>query len=46
VASPDGSTVLREKTSGRVEDAAILGEQVATRLLESGAGAMLEEAGE
>lgn len=46
VALPDGSKVLREKISGSAEDAALLGIEVATRLLENGAGAMLEEVAE
>jgi len=46
VALPDGSKVLREKISGRAEDAALLGIEVAMRLLENGAGAMLEEVAE
>lgn len=46
VALPDGSKVLREQISGSAKDAALLGIEVATRLLENGAGAMLEEVGE
>lgn len=46
VALPDGSKVLREQISGSAADAALLGIEVATRLLENGAGAMLEEVGE
>ncbi len=46
VALPDGSKVLREQISGRVADAATLGNQVAERLLELGAGEMLAEASE
>ncbi len=46
VALPDGSKVLREQVSGRAEDAAMLGNQVADRLLERGAAAMLAEAEE
>ena len=46
VALPDGSKVLREQISGSAEDAALLGIEVATRLLENGAGAMLEEVDE
>jgi hydroxymethylbilane synthase len=43
VASPDGSKVLREQVSGHAEDARTLGNQVAARLLEQGAAALLTE---
>ena len=46
VALPDGSKVLREKLFGNAADAALLGNQIAARLLERGASAMLEEIGE
>ena len=44
VASPDGSTVLRETVSGPIEDAAELGTQAAGRLLDRGAARFLVEA--
>lgn len=42
VASPDGSTVIRETATGGVVAAESLGIAVATRLLEQGAGALLD----
>jgi len=46
VASPDGSKILREQVSGRTDDARMLGNQVAARLLERGAAALLTEGAE
>jgi hydroxymethylbilane synthase len=43
VASPDGSTVIRERISGHKDDAEDLGLKVANRLLEGGAGELLAE---
>jgi len=43
VASPDGSTVIREHVSGSTDDAEALGYQVAARLLDRGAAALLVE---
>jgi len=41
VAMPDGSGAIRDSVSGAPEDAAMLGEQLASQLLESGAGEVL-----
>lgn len=43
VASPDGSKVIRERVSGRLDDAEELGRQVANELLNKGAGELLLE---
>jgi hydroxymethylbilane synthase len=43
VASADGTTILRESANGAAGDAEALGIEVATRLLERGAGALLEQ---
>lgn len=43
VASPDGETVIRQRVSGSVDDAAQLGHRVAEQLLEKGAGELLRE---
>jgi len=45
VAMPDGSRFIRDSISGPADDAVQLGEALAARLLESGAGEMLEAAG-
>jgi hydroxymethylbilane synthase len=42
VAEPDGSRLLRESVSGDSARAATLGEELARRLLESGARELLE----
>ena len=42
VALPDGSEHIRDSVSGAARDAAALGEQLAGRLLEQGAAALLE----
>ncbi len=44
VASPDGTTIIRECVTGEVDAAEKLGQQVAERLLERGAGDLLVEA--
>jgi len=41
VASPDGKQILRDQITGPVEDAELLGHQLATRLLELGARELL-----
>ncbi|MBT8088509.1 MAG: hydroxymethylbilane synthase [Gammaproteobacteria bacterium] len=46
VALPDGSESIRDSLSGSPEQAAALGEALASRLLASGAGALLEAASE
>jgi hydroxymethylbilane synthase len=46
VAMPDGSESIRDSVSGRAADAEALGEQLAARLLASGAAELLEAAGE
>jgi len=43
VASPDGSSIIRQRVTGEVGDAAALGTQVANDLLQLGAGALLVE---
>ena len=45
VAMPDGSESIRDSVSGKAADAAALGEQLAARLLASGAAELLEAAG-
>ena len=45
VAMPDGSQSIRDSVSGSAVDAEALGEQLAARLLESGAAELLEAAG-
>lgn len=45
VALPDGSRSLRDDISGAPDDAAMLGEHLATRLLEQGARELLDIAG-
>ncbi len=45
VALPDGSRSLRDDISGASDDAAILGEELAARLLEQGARELLDIAG-
>jgi hydroxymethylbilane synthase len=45
VAMPDGSQSIRDSVSGSAADAEALGEQLAARLLESGAAELLEAAG-
>ncbi len=42
VAEPDGSRLLRDSVSGSAADAAALGRQLAERILEAGAGPLLE----
>jgi hydroxymethylbilane synthase len=42
VAEPDGSRLLRDSVSGRAEDPAALGRQLAERILAAGAGPLLE----
>jgi hydroxymethylbilane synthase len=46
VAMPDGSKSIRDSVSGNAVDAETLGEQLAARLLDSGAAELLEAAGE
>jgi len=45
VAMPDGSEAIRDSVSGNVTDAEALGEELAGRLLASGAAELLEAAG-
>jgi len=45
VAMPDGSESIRDSINGPVENAELLGEELAARLLKSGAAEMLEAAG-
>ncbi len=45
VAMPDGTESIRDNVSGHADNAEILGEELAARLLESGAADMLEAAG-
>ena len=45
VAMPDGSSSIRDSVNGPAENAVSLGEDLAARLLESGAAEMLEAAG-
>jgi hydroxymethylbilane synthase len=45
VAMPDGSESIRDSVNGDAVDAEALGEQLAARLLESGAAELLEAAG-
>jgi len=45
VAMPDGSESIRDSVSGNAADAEVLGEQLAARLLDSGAAELLEAAG-
>ena len=45
VAMPDGTELIRDSISGPADDAERLGEELAARLLESGAAALLEAAG-
>ena len=45
VAMPDGSESIRDSVSGKAADAEALGEQLAARLLASGAAELLEAAG-
>src|SRR5210317_566345 len=45
VAMPDGSESIRDSVSGKAADAEALGEQLAARLLDSGAAELLEAAG-
>jgi hydroxymethylbilane synthase len=45
VASPDGRRVIRQLASGNTDDAALLGHQVASRLLADGAAELLVEEG-
>lgn len=45
VAMPDGSRSIRDTVSGRADDAQRLGEELADRLLESGAGELLAALG-
>ena len=45
VASPDGKTVIRQRATGDTDDAELLGRQVADRLLDNGAAALLIEEG-
>ena len=45
VAMPDGTEFIRDSISGPADDAERLGEELAARLLESGAAEMLEAAG-
>ena len=45
VAMPDGSQSIRDTVSGRAADAQRLGEELADRLLESGAGELLAALG-
>jgi len=45
VAMPDGSQSIRDVVSGAADDAEQLGEQLAKRLLESGAGELLAAVG-
>ena len=45
VAMPDGTESIRDSVSGHADNAEILGEELAARLLESGAAEMLEAAG-
>jgi hydroxymethylbilane synthase len=45
VAMPDGTESIRDSVSGHTDNAEILGEELAARLLESGAADMLEAAG-
>jgi hydroxymethylbilane synthase len=45
VASADGRTVIKEQASGHIDDAAKLGRQVASQLLQRGAGELLVEGG-
>ncbi len=45
VAMPDGTESIRDSVSGHADNAEILGEELAARLLESGAADMLEAAG-
>lgn len=44
VASTDGSSIIREQSSGPAKDAELLGQAVATRMLERGAADLLSEA--
>ena len=46
VAMPDGTKSIRDSVSGNAADAEKLGEQLAARLLDSGAAELLEAAGE
>jgi hydroxymethylbilane synthase len=46
VAMPDGTKSIRDSVSGNAADAESLGEQLAARLLDSGAAELLEAAGE
>ena len=43
VAAPDGSTILSETLTGSVDDAEAIGDAVAERLLDQGAGRFLEQ---
>jgi hydroxymethylbilane synthase len=43
VAAPDGSTILSETLTGSVDDAEAIGDAVAERLLDQGAGQFLEQ---
>ena len=45
VAMPDGSQSIRDVVNGAADDAAHLGEELANRLLESGAGELLAAVG-
>ena len=45
VAMPDGTEVIRDSVSGDASEAEALGEELANRLLESGAAELLEAAG-
>jgi porphobilinogen deaminase len=42
VAEPDGSRLLRDTIAGSAEESVSLGEQLAERVLDAGAGALLE----
>jgi hydroxymethylbilane synthase len=43
VADPDGSRLLRDRASGPVEQAGVVGEELAARLLQAGGAAILRE---
>lgn len=43
VANPNGKTIFKTMHSGRIQDAHLIGEIVATKLLEQGAGAIISD---
>jgi hydroxymethylbilane synthase len=44
VGDPDGKTLLRDEESGSVADASAIGERLAQRMLDAGAGELLQQA--